>query len=231
MAALETATREFDRIAHAVDIEVQRLDETISKSIELLRLANIKMPMTSSFAQKLEKPKHIIIMELSCRLLNVPFNTHKIRQLARDMKISASDYQKALATFKNVLDLKLDQTTSVLDLLSLRFDGFLKVHALEILDIYRVRHVAKLNVQSIRGQLIDLNSSLYQAVAFFLAAREKGIKVDKKAIIEAADLDFKAFKILFEEMSLVRLTCAIFYDIVLFNKKIKQIKNKKCVFR
>lgn len=193
--ATDAAMREFSRLASMIEINEDRRKEVISKSNELHRLSTIKMPTNN----KTERAKVMVLLELSCRLLKVSFSTQKLRQMSKDNGISSSEFQKALATFKNVLNLKIDQTTSTLDVLSLRFDHFLKSEATKILEKYRVEYVSQLPLK--RAEVIDLSSPLYEAVAFALAAKEKNIKIDKKAIVEAGDLETKAFKMLFDEMS------------------------------
>lgn len=156
------------RIVEAIGVQEEDKERVISKAEELLRLINIKIPRGA--LNKQEDARFAVPVEFSCRILNISFNMKAIFDTIYG--VSKSDYSKISKRFKNILGLKIE-TKSLFEILSVRFDPSLCDGALKILDNFKNQYVDLLD--PCRRNLIDLKAPQYQAVAYFIAAKEKKV--------------------------------------------------------
>jgi hypothetical protein len=142
-------------------------DLVLGKTRELFRLLQMKMPL--GCLKKAEACRHIIAIELSCRVLRIPFDKSKLMSQA---PVNQSIYQEALISCKNVLNMKWD-AGSAIDVLSVQYGVQIQGQANSNLETYRKAYIDKLDKS--RQAHIDLNSPPYQAAAFILAAKMKKV--------------------------------------------------------
>jgi origin recognition complex subunit 6 len=179
-------------------IRAAGIDEgrSLGKSREILRLLNMKMPV--GCLKKAETCRHVLAIEIACRLLNIDFN--KDRLLSQAL-VQPKVYQEALVSCKNILNLKWE-SASVVDVLAVQFGLQLKPLAFHVLDQYKTRYVDKLD--KVRQQYIDISAPVYQAAAFFVAARKKKVNIDKNRVAQIAEVDAAFFRTVIGSMEKVR---------------------------
>jgi hypothetical protein len=150
-------------------LERAGLDSSVllGKTKELLRLLQMKMPI--GCLKKAEACRHIIAIEIACRMLKVPFEKIKLTQQAF---VHLPVYQEALISCKNVLKLQFD-AASVIDVLSVQYGSQLRVQATKFLEDFKLHYVESLDIS--RQAHIDLTAPAYQAAAFILAAKAKKV--------------------------------------------------------
>jgi hypothetical protein len=126
--------------------------------------------------------KHLLAIELACRVLNKVFNRDKILSLTN---VGAKDFHQAVQNCKGLLKLSFT-TTAAIDVLSVQFGVERKEPTLKLLEMYREQYVHKLD--KARQSLIDLSSPEYQAAAFIVVAKKAKQRVDKKRVCEVCDI-------------------------------------------
>jgi len=159
--------------------------KVINKALEILRKMDMKMPLNK---KNTITYRNILAVDIGCRILELPYDNNKLMSL---LTISKKAYQDSFTYCKNLLDLKWN-IPAALELLSLHFDQQLKNPALKIYDEYKEKYVNK-QLKSIQDE-INSSSSAYHAAAFYIAARNMNIKLDKAKIIKIADVDSSLFK-------------------------------------
>jgi len=150
------------------EVGVTSNEQASTKAHDLFRLSELKFPPGSN--PKLDVSRMLITLEIALKLLRIPYATSNFVDANAKRGIKKSDYIKAFNTLKNVLGLKFEQMSSTLELLSIRFDESPKYSAMQILEKYKSQYVAKLVDAKVK--LLDLTSPTYQAVAYFIAAKE-----------------------------------------------------------
>ena len=139
----------------------------LAKTKEVLRLLNMRMPCGA--LKKAEVCRHIIAIEIACRLLNVSFDKNK---LVLQSTLKMKSYQEALISCKNVLKVKW-QTANIMDVLSVQFGVQHKTAAYSLLDKYQTEYVDKLNTN--RQSFVDISSPVYQAAAYYIASKSQKV--------------------------------------------------------
>jgi hypothetical protein len=161
-------------------------DEIYGKSKEMLRM--MKMKLSVGILKKCEICRPIIALEISLKLLNCQFNKTKLLQ---HTPCSTKDYQNAFVICKNVLNIQFNNA-AMIEILSIRFGATLKPIAYKTLEVYKTCYVNKLE-KSV-SSLIDLNSAVYHAAAFYISSKVNKIKIDKKEVIQMAEVNGQFFK-------------------------------------
>lgn len=159
----------------------------LDKTKEFLRLLQMKLPGGS--LKKAEAYRHIIAIELACRVQNVPFEKTALLNLAG--KPNPNDYKKALCSCKTVLNLTWN-SVAVFNVLSVQYGEDVKIDAEKVLEDYRMRQIETV-AGKYRAANVDFDSPLYQSAAFFLAAKRKKVKINKVALLQVAEIDSKVF--------------------------------------
>lgn len=167
---------------HAADVCP---DVIIEKTKQTLRRMELKFPPGS--LKKFERIRHIVAIEISCRLKDIPF---KKSNLIKYAAVSDKEYQQALMTIKTALNLNWT-SAPVIEVLAIRFGVNLKVKAYWFLEEYKAKYFDKLDLSL--KQNIDLNSSVYHAVAFYLSAKLQKINIDKAQLYSVAEIDSRIF--------------------------------------
>jgi len=164
------------------------LTAIVSKAMELQRKMSFKVPKKA--LGKGEAVRHVVAVDLACRVCGVPYD--KVL-LASKSNLNVKDYQQIVNVAKNYLELVVVKVAP-LEILSIQFDAALKAAALEVLEDYSRLYVSKLDAA--RSSNIDLSSDVYQAAAFLVASvlRNRKPALDRKRIIEVAEVDPSAFK-------------------------------------
>lgn len=139
-------------------VDADAVNSVHSKTREMIRLMGMRLPVGG--LRKAEASRQTIAIELSCRVLSIPFNKAKLTQQAA---VNAKDYQQALVTCKNVLNLQWT-AASTIDILSVQFGVSLKPSALKNLEDFKRIHVDRLD--KIIQATFDLSSSVYHARRF-----------------------------------------------------------------
>ena len=155
-------------IVNSIDVSLESRSEVVSKSEELLR--KIQMKFSFGHLKKLEKYKLIVLIELSCRLLKLTFSKNKLILFVPGA--NNNEYQQLLTTFKNVLELRIENKP-LLDVLFMKFNVPTSLSINEVLMKYKELHVDKLDPN--RKKLINLESPLYHAVAFYITAKSNKV--------------------------------------------------------
>jgi hypothetical protein len=160
----------------------------VAKAMELQRKMSFKVPKKA--LGKGDVVRHVVAVDLACRVCGVPYD--KVL-LASKSGLSCKDYQQIVNVAKNYLELVVVKVAA-LEVLSIQFDVALKTAALEVLEDYSRLYVTKLDAA--RSTNIDLSSDVYQAAAFFVASvlRNRKPALDRRRIIEVAEVDSSAFR-------------------------------------
>jgi hypothetical protein len=138
-----------------------------SKAAELLRMMEWKIPVGG--LRKADACRHLIAIEFACRLKGIAFSKEKLLQQTR---IDSKDYQQEFVKCKTIMQLSW-QKMAIVDVLAVQFGENLKAPALHLLAEYKRLYVDTLNKS--RQVLEDLTSPVYNAAAFFLAAKQKKV--------------------------------------------------------
>ena len=146
----------------------------IDKALSLLRLLKLKLPEGS--LRKAESCRALIAVELAVRSLGISFDRSKITSVC---PISESEYKKGLVTSKQILGLEFLSSNNVIDILCIKYGGSscstaLKAEAQNILRKYQKKYVSKLNLD--QQKFVNLDSQIYQAAAFFVAAKQAKVR-------------------------------------------------------
>ena len=160
----------------------------VAKAMELQRKMSFKVPKKA--LGKGDVVRHVVAVDLACRVCGVPYD--KVL-LASKSGLNCKDYQQIVNVAKNYLELVVVKVAA-LEVLSIQFDVALKTAALEVLKDYSRLYVTKLDAA--RSINIDLSSDVYQAAAFFVASvlRNRKPALDRRRIIEVAEVDSSAFR-------------------------------------
>lgn len=185
LATMEGLTRE---VSEQVLRRPTDLTAIVAKAMELQRKMSFKVPKKA--LGKGEAVRHVVAVDLACRVCGVPYD--KVL-LASKSSLNGKDYQQIVNVAKNYLELVVVKVAP-LEILSIQFDAALKAAALEVLEDYSRLYVSKLDAA--RSSNIDLSSDVYQAAAFLVASvlRNRKPALDRKRIIEVAEVDPSAFK-------------------------------------
>lgn len=107
--------------------------------------------------------------------------------------MSQKEYQHAINLSAKLLQLSLNRVPAI-EILSVQIDATLRAPALAVLDDYNRLYVSKLD--SARRSHVDLSSAVYQAAAFVVASvlQRRKPPIDRKRVIEAAEVDSSAFR-------------------------------------
>ena len=151
----------------AAGLDVSQKESILDKTKEFLRLLQMKLPIGS--LHKAEACRHIIAIELSCRVLNIPFDKAKLMSLST---VSLKDYRKSLITCKTVLNLTWVVKAAV-EILSVKYGLELKDSASLVLQQYKTNYYDKLGAS--QQKYINLESSLYQTASFYIVAKENKV--------------------------------------------------------
>ena len=138
----------------------------MDKTKEFLRLLQMKLP--AGCLQKAEACRHIIAIELACRVENVPFEKSRLLRLS---SVNTNEYKRSLNTCKTVLNLTWN-AVAIFHVLAIQYGDDLKDIAQNILTEYKL---SQSNSGKFRTINLDVTSSLYQSAAFFLAAKRKKV--------------------------------------------------------
>ena len=130
----------------------------LHKAKELLRILLMKLPLGS--LKQVESYRILIIVDLSCKLLNVPIERSKVLQL---LTIGYKIYRKSLLTCKKVLNLNWVQKPAI-EILLVKYGRELREEVQSYLNKYRKCYYDGLTLY--QQKLIDLESPLYQCCAF-----------------------------------------------------------------
>lgn len=145
----------------------------MDKTKEFLRLLQMKLP--AGCLQKAEACRHIIAIELACRVENVPFEKSRLLRLS---SVNANEYKRSLNTCKTVLNLTWN-AVAIFHVLAIQYGDDLRAEAQNILSEYKL---TQSNSGKFRTINLDVTSSLYQSAAFFLAAKRKKV-IDRFTIV------------------------------------------------
>ena len=161
----------------------------VSRTNTLLRQMHNKIPI--KVLGKAESCRHLVAIELAFRVENRPFNKPHFSQLLGS--VSPKDFQHAVNLSCTFLQITLAKV-SALDVLSVQIDASLRPAAVALLEDYNRRYVSQLDAA--RSASIDLNSPVYQAAAFYVAAvlQKRKPPLDRKRIIEATEVESSAFR-------------------------------------
>lgn len=158
----------FESVCSRVNI---RWDEIKSKAMELLRKSMVKFPIGTT--GPIESYRHIICIEIACRLLNVSFQRKSLSQAAC---VSETDYQRAVTVMKNALNIDW-QTIPVMDALAIKFGTTFKGSANELLAKYQAHlSTAPLAPTHQRTSQDISKSAVHHAAAFYLTLRQRKVK-------------------------------------------------------
>lgn len=139
----------------------------MDKVKELNRLLNNKIP-TGSLGKTGEKCRKFIIIEIACKILNIPITKDKILKLSC---CNLTEYQKHFTVCKIALNLRFESNIS--SILSIQYNEDLVLNSKRILHLYDQNYIKTLpeNTQS----YINLDLSIYQCAAFYIAAQLKKV--------------------------------------------------------
>ena len=157
----------LNKVAETVDVDNCNCAAVVQKAMELLRLLQIKLPMGS--LQKADSSRHIIAIELSCRVLNKNFDR---RKLIYHSGMIIKDYRKVLITYKKVLNLTW-VVTAAFEILSVKYGIELRKSASKLINDYKANYFDKLSLSE--QKYIELDSPLYQSAAFYVLAKKQKV--------------------------------------------------------
>ena len=139
-------------------------NEIKSKTEELMRKSIVKFPI--GVAGQIESYRHIICIEIACRLLNIPFVSKSLSQAAC---IGETDYKRAVTMMKNALNVDW-QTIPTMETLAIKFGTTYKNIAYELLRKYQEQ------LRAAPGVSQDISkSAVHHAAAFYLAHRQRKV--------------------------------------------------------
>lgn len=134
------------------------------KTEELVRKSKVKFPLGA--AGHMESYRHIICIEIACRLLNVPFSSKTLSQAAC---VGETDYKRAVTVMKNALNVDW-QTIPTMETLAIKFGTTYKGVAYELLNKYQTQ------LHATPGVSQDISkSAVHHAAAFYLAYRQRKV--------------------------------------------------------
>ena len=177
-------------VSYAVDEDKQSI--VLKKAKELVRKIEMKIPTNK---KNIIIYRNIIAVDFACRILEISYDSSKLISLAG---ISQKIYQDSFIYCKNLLDLKWNVPAAI-ELLAIHFDQKFKNPALKIYDEYYEKYVNK-QLKPIQDG-INNSLSAYYAAAFYIAAKDMNINLDKLKIIQLAEVDSSLFKNCVESMS------------------------------
>jgi hypothetical protein len=184
----------------------------VAKMQEILRKMEIKFPMSmgGGLGAKGEQCRTQIATELACRLLQVPFDRKSLlstlncgssgsQKGSSGSKLvpapTLAEYTKTLNAVKSALRIEFPQsTTSVSELLSVRFGDHVRIAANQLLQ------------QAASGPTTTtITSDATLAAAYFMALKQKKISIDQAAIIQITSVESSAFRAALGGLRLVSL--------------------------
>jgi hypothetical protein len=131
---------------------------------------------------------YLVIVLVVVRSLHMAYSAKKLIQISA---VPEQAYSQALRICRDMLQLKVGEIT--IDSLAVIFNGdSIRRDAYAVLHLYRDKYLATFSTA--QRQHVDLDSSAYQAAAFMIAAKNKKLKVDKKALLDAAQVDPGIFR-------------------------------------
>ena len=168
--------------------DVKDVDVVVSRANTLLRQMEYKVPRVLN---KAEGCRVVLAVELAFRSEGRPFDKALLCQRAGSL--SQKEYQHAINLSAKLLQLSLNRVPAI-EILSVQIDATLRAPALAVLDDYNRLYVSKLD--SARRSHVDLSSAVYQAAAFVVASvlQRRKPPIDRKRVIEAAEVDSSAFR-------------------------------------
>lgn len=95
---------------------------------------------------------------------------------------------------------ELGMATSTMEVLAIRFGVSLKPLALKNLEEYK-RIQTNRSDKGIITDKANLTTSVYQAAAYFVASKMKGVKIDKARVVQIAEVDINLFNTVVKSMS------------------------------
>ena len=157
----------------------------IDSAKDFIRLMHLKLQ--SGSLKKAEHCRHVLALDIAASVMNEPC---KREQFLRHTGISNNDYNQALMICKKNLNIKSNE--NILQALCVLLgDESLLDLATDILDKYKNDYIMRLDIN--QRKFIELDSSLYQAAAIFIAAKHNKIHIDKKRIFEASGVQNHVF--------------------------------------
>lgn len=163
----------------------EKLPIVLSKAKELVRKLEMKM---SNPKKNVIASRHILVVDFACRILELSYDYSKLMSL---VSISQKSYQECFIYCKNLLELKWNVPAAI-ELLAIHFGQQFKNPTLKIYDEYHEKYVSK-QLKTIQDQ-ISSSASAYYAAAFYIAAKDVNINLDKSKIIQIAEVDGNLFK-------------------------------------
>jgi len=177
-------------VLYAVDENKQSI--VLNKAKELVRKIEMKIPINK---KNIIIYRNIIAIDFACRILEISYDSSKLISLAG---ISQKLYQDSFIYCKNLLDIKWNVPAAI-ELLAIHFDQKFKNPALKIYDEYYEKYVNK-QLKPIQDG-INNSLSAYYAAAFYIAAKDMNVNLDKLKIIQIAEIDSSLFKNCVESMT------------------------------
>jgi hypothetical protein len=113
------------------------MSDICDKGSEILRKMADRVP--AGALGKAKSYRHLIAIELACRLLNVPFTREKL--LSKCSNVSTLDFSQAVNNCKSSLRLVFTKTAAI-DVLCVQFGGSLRAGALDVLREYHDKYVS-----------------------------------------------------------------------------------------
>lgn len=139
-------------------------NEIKNKTEELMRKSIVKFPIGA--AGQMESYRHIICIEIACRLLNISFVSKSLCQAAC---VSETDYKRAVTMMKNALKVEW-QSIPTMETLAIKFGTTYKGIAYELLGKYQEQ------LRATVGASQDISkSAVHHAAAFYLAHRQRKV--------------------------------------------------------
>lgn len=126
----------------------------------------VKFPL-GTFGQ-IESYRHIICIEIACRLLNVSFVPKIFPQAAC---VSETDYKRAVTVVKNALNVDWQKIPTI-ETLAIKFGTTYKSIAYDLLNKYQEQ------LRSAPGSIQDISkSAVHHAAAFYLTHRQRKVSL------------------------------------------------------
>eukprot|EP01038_Epipyxis_sp_PR26KG_P008641 gene8641-11681_t len=170
---------------HLTGLSNDEKEKLLNKAKELLRSLNGKLPMGS--LKKAEICRHIFVIEISLKLLSINQNSQSLR-LQTGAFISGEEYKKCLSTCKKILNVHdLPESTMDMMCISCNCSSTMRKIATCFYDLYKRLICGDKQTLS----HLELNTSVYLAGCLFIANSEFQIKLDKRQLALAAEVDLK----------------------------------------
>eukprot|EP00949_MAST-11_sp_MAST-11-sp1_P001574 g1574.t1 len=148
----------------------------LAKAKELVRISMLKMPRMGLA----EVARYAVCVDCACRILNcTPSDMKKIQRFSG---VDKKMYRQTLVRMQNILQVR---TTASLSLrgLALKFGcTFLVGFTDTVLQLYKTRFREHLHAG--RRHDADFSSPKFMAAAFYLSAKKKKVKVDRRRLLE-----------------------------------------------